>query len=182
MNERAQPAIEPAAEIVFWRNRSVRLSKRSGQPAGLAAQPVTGPKRSQKSKRPLLSSLCPYCYSINGNALNWLNFDLTNTQTSLRNRFGRNLHPGPGRGHSPLRLCRACHSQDSLTMKNRILNFSKIQAPSQGQPRHHRNGKNFPIHPTLEAAVQRLKITTRTQFEFDVKTYQYVCCDIFGLF
>ena len=192
---------------------------------------------------------------------NSLNHYLTNPQSPFRKKVGRNLRPNSNPGALTFaRLCRACHRQDSLTMKNRILNFSKIQVPSQGQLRHHReqpshpsnlggrgnkvvlekqtqikmdvktynyggygqfsvfeNCKTNPISPVLypadparrlcppaavsgsepdsppagryppehgtsETAVQTLKITKRTQFEFDVKTYQYGCCDKFSVF
>ena len=96
---------------------------------------------------------------------------MTNTQSPLRNKFGRNLHPGPNRGTHLCAPCRACHRQDSLTVKNQMLNVSTNQVPSQGQPLRHRQQ---PSHPSnLAGHGNRVNLEKRTQFKMDVKTYNY---------
>ena len=106
---------------------------------------------------------------------------MTNTQSPLRNKFGRNLHPGPNRGAlTCARLCRACHRQDSLTVKNQMLNVSTNQVPSQGQPLRHRQQ---PSHPSnLAGHGNRVNLEKRTQFKMDVKTYNYGGYGQFGVF
>jgi hypothetical protein len=55
-------------------------------------------------------------------------------------------------------------------------------ADSRSEPDPPPAGRYHPEHRTSETAVQTLKITKRTQFEFYVKTYQYVGCDKLSAF
>ena len=61
--------------------------------------------------------------------------------------------------------------QHSLPMKDRILNFSKILAPSPASGCAAGEGKIFPVPPNLAASAERLKSAKQTQTIFNARHY-----------